>query len=232
VSEILAIIEEIPLGKYKMEIGLKLRQAMLLNGMLLNSEAWHSLSSNEIKIIESVDEHLLRGLVRGHSKTPLEFLYLEAGAVPIRFLISSRRMVYLKTILNRNDEELTKRIYNQQKLDPTSGDFYLLVKEDFNSINEVLDENEIKKVTEKVHKDSIKKKVKLAAFNYLTEIQQSHSKVKDILYENLAVQKYMVSPLFDNDEVNTLHALRSRMVECKANFKQKFLNDNLLCQLC
>jgi hypothetical protein len=41
-------------------------------------------------------------------------------------------------------------------------------------------------------------KVKLAAFNYLTEIQKSHSKVKDILYENLAVQKYMVSPLFDN----------------------------------
>ena len=49
-SEILAFIEEIPLGKYKMEIGLKLRQAMLLNGMLFNSEAWHSLSSNEIKI--------------------------------------------------------------------------------------------------------------------------------------------------------------------------------------
>ena len=73
VSEILAIIEEIPLGKYRMEIGLKLRQAMLLNGMLFNSEAWHSLSSNEIKILESVDEHLLRGLVRGHSKTPLEF---------------------------------------------------------------------------------------------------------------------------------------------------------------
>jgi hypothetical protein len=109
-SEILAFIEEIPLGKYKMEIGLKLRQAMLIIGMLFNSEAWHSLSSNEIKIIESVDEYLLRGLVRGHSKTPLEFLYLEGGAVPIRFLISSMRMVYLKTILNRNYEELTKRI--------------------------------------------------------------------------------------------------------------------------
>ena len=34
-------IDEIPLGRFKMEIGLKLRQAMLLNGMLYNSEAWH-----------------------------------------------------------------------------------------------------------------------------------------------------------------------------------------------
>ena len=39
VAEILAILEEIPLGEHKMEIGLQLRQAMLLNGMLFNFEA-------------------------------------------------------------------------------------------------------------------------------------------------------------------------------------------------
>ena len=42
VSEIIAILDEIPLGRYKLEIGLKLRQAMLLNGILFNSEAWHA----------------------------------------------------------------------------------------------------------------------------------------------------------------------------------------------
>ena len=52
------------------------------------------------------------------------------------------------------------------------------------------------------------------------------------MYENLGVQKYMVSPLFDMGEVNTLHAKRSIMIECKANCKQKFLNVHLLCQLC
>ena len=33
-NEIIAILDEIPLGRYKMEIGLKLRQAMLLNSIL------------------------------------------------------------------------------------------------------------------------------------------------------------------------------------------------------
>ena len=80
VAEILAILQEIPLGKYKMEIGLKLRQAMLINGILFNSEAWHNINEAELKMLESVDEHLLRSLVKAHSKTPLEFLYLEAGA--------------------------------------------------------------------------------------------------------------------------------------------------------
>ena len=68
VNEIIAILDEIPLGRYKMEIGLKLRQAMLLNGILYNSEAWHSVTEAEIKILETVDEHLLRALVKGHSK--------------------------------------------------------------------------------------------------------------------------------------------------------------------
>ena len=54
VNEILAILDEIPLGRYKMEIGLKLRQAMLLNGMLYNSEAWHAVSEKEVKILEDL----------------------------------------------------------------------------------------------------------------------------------------------------------------------------------
>ena len=40
-SEILAILNEIPLGQHKMEIGLQLGQAMLVNGLLFNSEVWH-----------------------------------------------------------------------------------------------------------------------------------------------------------------------------------------------
>ena len=98
---------------------MKLRQAMLLNGILYNSEAWHALSETEIKILETVDEHLLRSLVKGHSKTPIEFLYLEAGAIPIRYIISSRRLIYHQCILKRNDQELTKRIYSEQKRNPT-----------------------------------------------------------------------------------------------------------------
>ena len=71
-AEILAILEEIPLGQQKKVIGPELRQAMLLNGMLYNSEVWHSITENEIKMLEKVDEHLLRSLVKGHSKTPLK----------------------------------------------------------------------------------------------------------------------------------------------------------------
>ena len=79
---------------------------MLLNGMLFNSEVLHNISEDEVKILERVDEHLLRSLVKDHSKLPKEFLYLEAGAVPIRFIISSRRLLFLQTIPKRPEDEL------------------------------------------------------------------------------------------------------------------------------
>ena len=76
-----------------MEIGLLLRNAMLLNGILYNSEAWHDISEEDMKVLESIDEHLLRSLVNGHSKTPLEFLYMEMGSTPIRHIVSCRRFI-------------------------------------------------------------------------------------------------------------------------------------------
>ena len=136
VADIMAILKDIPLGEHKMEIGLMLRQAMLINGILFNSEAWHDVSVEDIKVLETIDEHLLRSLVQGHSKAPLEFLYLEAGAIPIRFIVSCRRLLYLQTILKRPDNELTKRILMAQNNSPSPGDFVNLFLEDVKNIDE------------------------------------------------------------------------------------------------
>ena len=127
-----------------MEIGLNLRQGMLLNGILFNSEVWHGISLDEIDMLEKVDEHLLRSLVNGHSKTSKEFLYLEAGAVPIRFIISSRRILYLQTILHRSNKELTKRVHEAQKTNTVKGDFYELVLKDMEIVGEGITEEYIK----------------------------------------------------------------------------------------
>ena len=232
VAEIIAIVNDIQLGKYKTEIGLKLRQAMLLSGLLFNSEAWHGITETEIKILESVDEHLLRLLVGAHSKTPLEFLYLETGAIHIRFIIACRRMIYLQTILKRSDSELTKRIYSAQKEDPLKGDFYWLVVKDFKMIGETLNESEIRCKSKISHKNNIKQKIRNAALIYLKEKQNNHSKIRDIVYEKLEPQTYISSPLFNNSEVSLLFALRSRYIDCKANFKSKYHNGDLLCQVC
>ena len=90
VANILAIINEVPLAHWKIDAGLQLRQAMLINGTLFNSEAWHNITEDDLNILEKVDEALLRGILKSHSKIPLEALYLETASIPIRFIVASR----------------------------------------------------------------------------------------------------------------------------------------------
>ena len=82
----MAILNDIPLGRHKMDIAMKLREVMLINGILYNSEAWHGLTEAHVKTLQSIDEDLLRRVLKAHGKTPLEFLYLETGAVPIKWI--------------------------------------------------------------------------------------------------------------------------------------------------
>ena len=170
IAEIKAILNEIPLGRYKLEIGLKLRQAMLINGMLYNSEAWHSITNQDIKVLERIDETLLRFLLSSHSKTPLEFLYLESGAIPIRYITSSRRLNFLQTILKREDDELTKRVLKAQIENPTEGDFIDLVRNDCEVLEIPFDLNIIESTGVNSFKNIVKVKVREAALKYLRSL--------------------------------------------------------------
>ena len=60
ITTILAIINDIPLAHWRVQAGLQLRQAIFLNTILVNFEAWHDISDKEIEQLEKVDEALLK----------------------------------------------------------------------------------------------------------------------------------------------------------------------------
>ena len=223
VSNILAIVNEVPLAHWRIEAGLQLRQAMLLNSILFNSEAWHGVSDVELGQLEKVDEALLRGLLNAHSKVPLESLYLETGCIPIRFIIKTRRLSYLHNILQKECEELVREVYEAQKHETSDGDFIQLVKKDANQIGIDLNDNEIAKAKKEDFKNLVKSKVRNAAFQYLIEMKQKHSKMRNIEYTTFEVQDYLKSPLFTSDNRSTLYALRTRTVRgIRSDFGQMY----------
>ena len=92
VSLILTILDTICLGGYYFESAMSLRNSILVNGILYNSEVWYDLKEKDINVLEQIDEILLRKLLNAHSKTPLEALYLELGCLPLRYIIKARRI--------------------------------------------------------------------------------------------------------------------------------------------
>ena len=202
---------------------------MFINGVLFNSEVWHGLKTADLALLSNVDKEILRYICKAHAKTPTEFLYLETSSLPLNFIVSSRRMLYLHTILDRDNSELLKRVYMAQKEQPTNGDFCELVKEDFKTIGEDLNEIDILAMGKYNYKKLIKTKVKQAALKALQEIQASHSKVNQIKYEKFEIQSYMTSSVFNNEEISQLLALRSHTVRgIKKNFSSWY-KPNLSC---
>ena len=95
--------------------------------MLYSSEAWSDVKKTDVKQLEEVDEYFLRSIFKAQGKTPLEFLHLETGTVPIRFVMASRRINYLHNILTKNENELILKVYQAQKRRNSKGDWCNLV---------------------------------------------------------------------------------------------------------
>ena len=170
IGQIIAIIKEAPLGQWRMRSGMLLRNSMLINSMLFNSEAWHGIVKDDIQIFSRVDESLLRALLSAHSKTPKEALFLETGQIPVQFIWASRRLNFLQTIMKRNQNEITKKVYKAQKADPKKGDFAILVKEDKELIELDLSDEDIERMDKMEYQNIVKRKVKSSAFVYLQSL--------------------------------------------------------------
>ena len=198
------------------------------HGILFNSEGWHGITDDDIRVLEKIDEALIRALIKAHAKVPLEFLYMETGCIPIRHIISSRRMLYLKTLLLRDDEEVTKRVLREQQSHTSPGDFALLIEDDCRKLDMKYDENVIINAAFKI---SLKKSIRKTAFKELLEKQKEHWKIVDVKYKKLEAQPYLKSSLFTNEDVSLLADLGSHTARgIRCNFKNWY-KPNIYCPL-
>ena len=232
VSQIFALLGDLPVGNLRVQIGLTLRHAWLINGILFNSEAWHSITNEQINQLVDIDKYLLRGLVGAHAKVPLEHIYLELSVLPIPYVLSVRRMLYLQTILKRHEDEITRKVYLCQKSSPVPGDWCHLISEDFEKMNIHMSDDMITQMHETEYKKLIKRNVYETAFNELQQLKESHSKVRDNSYTDLQhMQPYFSNRRLSNKQMSIMFALRSKTIRnIRANFPKMF--SSLLCPLC
>ena len=144
----------------RVEISPQLRQAWLINGLLCNSEIWQKLTEKDTQDLNKIDHIVLRSIIGAHSKVPIEQLYLETASIPPPDIIKTRRMIYLHTILQRPESELTRKVYEAMKADPIPDDWCLLLEKDFQEINLKISDLEISAMDSMTYKATIKSRMK------------------------------------------------------------------------
>ena len=79
-------------------------------------------------LLEDFDKIRLQNMLNGHSKTPTEAYYLELGILPIKYIIKSRRIMFLHYILSRDENDLLAKFFEAQNLRPGKNDWCYTVK--------------------------------------------------------------------------------------------------------
>ena len=232
VDQIVTILENTMFGPFQFEVALILRSSLLLNGILTNSEAWYGLKTADLERLEQVDENLLRKVLEVGVGCPKEMLYLELGAIPIRFIVACRRLMFLHTILKEDPDCLISRFYKAQVKDPLKTDWCNTVENDLKEYEIYQTYKEIKAMSEEKFKSVVKYKIKVKALQFLNELKSKHTKVLHIEHTTLSIQEYLLPPqVVEIQLAKFLFQSRTRMLECKDNFSHKYKLEEMGCPL-
>ena len=211
-------LESLNLKQYYFECAIILLKAIVRPSILYSCEAYYDLKENELRQIERIEESFLRKLLKTTKGCTITQLYLEVGVYPARFEIQRLRLLYLRYILDQNEESYVKRMFHLQLENPKRGDWASTCIKDLKELGVNKSFEEIGAMTKPQYSTLIKGKIQEKAFNYLNG--KRGSKGKEIVYKNLSMAEYLLpwNRSLSNEQKLQVFAIRNRMIDLPCNF--------------
>ena len=125
---------------------------------------------------------------------------------------------------------MIRRFLEAQLDSPVKGDWVNTVREDLEELKIDLEPRNVTRLSKEVFREIIKESIKDRALHHLKSVQKSHSKARNIKYDKLEIQSYLMSGDMTIQEKCFAFAARTRMLDLKANFKSS-LSDSV-CRKC
>ena len=110
---------------------------------------------------------LLRKILEVGSSCPKEMLFLETGTTHIRYIIMTRRLMFLHYILNEDKQYLIGRFLEAQERSPSKNDWVKTVKENMEELDICLGFEDIKELSHNQFNTFVKKSVEERTLSYL-----------------------------------------------------------------
>ena len=225
IRKIKLMLDSLFLGEHYFKVGKTLIDSLLLGSILCNLEVAYNLTKGNITKLENIHEEAIRTVLSLPRTSPKKMLYLLMGAIPISFLLSSRRICYLHHILNQNENSLLKKFYFVQDKSKNSTDWASSVNNDL-----VLYNLNAKYLTS-MSKLTLKKYLK--NMNHKLALQDLNDKqgTKSYKFSELKMANFLNSKEINTEMAKFIVKIKCRMVEeCPMNFKNKYTE--YVCNIC
>ena len=230
ISQIMNISDGVSFGPHHFEIAMLLRESMLVNGVTTNAEIWYNLSESDIQEFENLDKLFIRKLLQVPKSTPVEALFLETGAIPMGVIIQARRLNYLHSILRRDHSGMLYSFFTTQWHNPSKGDWTEQVRKDLEEFGIQSNLEHIKSKSKETFKKIVKVKAKEVALKKLILKRDTHSKMANLLYTNIEIQKYLLREDMTTTQKRLVFKHRTRMANYGENYRGGLRQ--IMCPLC
>ena len=231
VGQIMTILNQVSLGHYYFDIGLVMRDTILISKLVFNSEVWYNVTDKQISKLEQIDQMFFRKLLNLPRSAPREGMYMECGKLPVRFVVKTRRLMFFWHVMHKEKHEILYRFLSAQQLSSSRTDWIQQVRRDMLEIKLVLSDSEVENMSKETFKKLLKQKIEISAVKYINEIKKSHSKTSEIKFSKFQTAEYMKSNQLNKEEVETLYKLRNRVIDIKENYKSSY-QQNMWCRTC
>ena len=215
------LLDQISLGHYYFEIGIIMRDSIMVSKIVYNSEVWPTMTIDQYSRLEDCDLMLMRQLLNTCKTVAKESFYITFGKLPLRYIVKTRRLMYLWHILHTDESELIYKCYTSQTILPEKNDWYQQITQDKTDLNIHLQDEDIKQLSKYSFKKYIQDKIEGHCRNYLNKIKYTHSKSNDLPPFSFMAQPYLYSKLFK---------VKNRMIKVKNNFRNG--SEDLRCKTC
>ena len=191
-----------------------MREAMLVNGILGNSESWINITQKDIEDLDKPDTILKRKILSLSGNPSKCFMFLELGILPVKYVLMKKRMQFLHYILNENIDSMIVQVYNALREDHRKSNFVQLTNFDRQDLDIELTDEDIQTIPKITWKKYIKEKVNTLALEDLNYQNSGKEKTKNIVFSQIKMSKYLEKN--KNTELSKiLFSVRSRTLDVK-----------------
>ena len=222
INQIMEIMKSTYFGKYYFEVAMVLRSSLLLNSILLNSEAWINLTNKNIRMLEQIDESFLSKILEADSNTSNTIKYLELGVYPIRFEVMKRKIIFLQYILQQEKTSMIYQVLKATLENPIKNDFIKTCTQYLCALDINMSFEEIEEMTERRLKNLVKDKTEKAAFRYLEKEKLKQTKITTMQHKKLEIQDYFIDGNCNIKLAKLIFKARSQTLDVKMQKKWKY----------
>jgi hypothetical protein len=222
-------LSSLNLKEYYFECAILLMNVMLRGSILYGSDMYYDLKESELRQLERIEEGYLRKILKTSRGCPITQLYLSVGQYPARFEVQKMRLLYLKYILEQDEESKLKKFFNLQLEKPNRGDWASTCFSDLKDLNITLSLDEIKLMSKNRYSTLLKSNIQENALKYLNAKQGI--KGHKIKYSCLEMEQYLqpVNNKLTIEQKCDLFTLKNRMVYIPYNLSERDKQTMCIC---